>query len=52
MGEWLREELIRECGYVICPIVASGYALCDEDCERCKIHIEFCEDVDSGRYPT
>jgi len=52
MDDWIREELIRECGYVVCPLVVSGYALCDGICKLCDIYIEFCDDVDNGRYPT
>lgn len=41
MEQWLRDELAREQGYIICPIRFETYTICDEKCEKCEDYIEF-----------
>lgn len=41
MEQWLRDELAKEQGYTICPLVPETYILCDNKCEECEYNIEF-----------
>ena len=36
-----RDDLLDECGYVICPLCFPEYTYCNEKCEECPINIEF-----------
>ena len=41
MEQWLRDELAKEQGYVICPLAFETYIHCDEKCEKCDLYIDF-----------
>ena len=40
MDEWIREALLEEQGYVLCPL-KGGYVICDADCLACETYIDF-----------
>lgn len=37
----IRDELIEELGYTICPICFPEYVFCDQKCEKCEKYINF-----------
>ena len=41
MEQWLRDELAKEQGYTICPLVLDTYIHCDNKCEFCDYYLDF-----------
>ena len=45
MEQWLRDELAKEQGYTICPLVCDTYIHCDNKCEFCDYYIDFLNSI-------
>ena len=40
MEQWIRDALAEEMGYIICPLTAETYTICNEKCEECELQKE------------
>lgn len=41
MPDWVREALLKEQGYTLCPLCCPEWTLCDEKCDECEVNLEF-----------
>ena len=48
MEEWLRESLLEEQGYIICPLAPYSYTICDEKCDDCEYYRDYLEAIENG----
>lgn len=40
---FLRDDLAKKMGCVICPLLYGIFTLCDEQCVKCQLCIDFIE---------
>jgi len=41
MPDWVKEELLKEQGYTLCPLCCPEWTIWNNKCDECEVNLEF-----------